>query len=454
MLNNGPISWCSQKQNCVSLSTTESEYIAASKATKEAIWLRQLLREFHQEQVKPTTIFCDNQSCIRLVHNPEYRKRTKHIDISYHFIRDQFQKHAIDLLYVCSNDQAADIFTKALPPERYRRLRSQLGLFETTKCSSVITYQTINKAIPQCHLKVSKATISEGRKLIKILQSAVTIYIEDFKTYLHRRTLKIPWTDMVTNNQVLDQMGTELQLIKFIKQRTLAGHVISSCRAVRPLLREVFASCEVPLDLQAWLFGVGLHPEAVKPTRVVIRGVQGVAETGSMVLSQGVTVESRQTAMLKSKVWGKKVGLQLQGNDPCVRGQMPKMAFQCGGKQTFWGHLRRVEDAEIEKSSSVVRNKEDTEAESKGDRIHHSEAQRKGDEVKDPQTAIKGNESVNNSRATSENAEEVKDSEEETKASEFEDSKEAGEVKYSRTDKAKVGKKVIGTIAGYLPQLK
>ncbi|UYV68375.1 hypothetical protein LAZ67_5004134 [Cordylochernes scorpioides] len=119
MLNNGPISWCSQKQNCVSLSTTESEYIAASKATKEAIWLRQLLRELHQEQVKPTTIFCDNQSCIRLVHNPEYHKRTKHIDISYHFIRDQFQKHAIDLLYVCSNDQAADIFTKALPPERF-----------------------------------------------------------------------------------------------------------------------------------------------------------------------------------------------------------------------------------------------------------------------------------------------------------------------------------------------
>ncbi|UYV60408.1 hypothetical protein LAZ67_1001058 [Cordylochernes scorpioides] len=136
ILNNGPISWCSQKQNCVSLSTTESEYIADSKATKEAIWLRQLLRELHQEQVNPTTIFCDNQSCIRLVHSPEYHKRTKHIDILYHFIRDHFQKHAIDLLYVCSNDQAADMFTKALPPERYRRLRSQLGLFETTKGSS------------------------------------------------------------------------------------------------------------------------------------------------------------------------------------------------------------------------------------------------------------------------------------------------------------------------------
>ncbi|UYV67550.1 hypothetical protein LAZ67_5001174 [Cordylochernes scorpioides] len=133
-----PTQSAGQKQNCVSLSTTESEYIAASKATKEAIWLRQLLLELHQEQVKPTTIFCNNQSCIRLVHNPEYHKRTKHIDISYHSIRDHFQKHAIDLLYVCSNDQAADLFTKALPPERYRRLRSQLGLFETTKCLSEV----------------------------------------------------------------------------------------------------------------------------------------------------------------------------------------------------------------------------------------------------------------------------------------------------------------------------
>ncbi|UYV60351.1 hypothetical protein LAZ67_1000907 [Cordylochernes scorpioides] len=151
--------------NCVSLSTTESEYIAASKATKEAIWLRQLLRELHQEQVKPTTIFCDNQSCIRLVHNPEYHKRTKHIDISYHFIRDQFQKHAIDLLYVCSNDQAADIFTKALPPERYRRLRSQLGLFETTKCLLVFNrnltpWKVVKRMLTVSHFLVSTSSDS------------------------------------------------------------------------------------------------------------------------------------------------------------------------------------------------------------------------------------------------------------------------------------------------------
>ncbi|UYV63214.1 hypothetical protein LAZ67_2003462 [Cordylochernes scorpioides] len=170
MLNNGPISWCSQKQNCVSLSTTESEYIAASKATKEAIWLRQLLRELHQEQVKPTTIFCDDQICIRLVHNPEYHKRTKHIDISYHFIRDHFQKHAIDLLYVCANDQAADIFTKALPPEKYRR--SQLGLFETTRCSSEFnTYANQFDEICQQRnlrrLKLYHTNIAELFKTIK-----------------------------------------------------------------------------------------------------------------------------------------------------------------------------------------------------------------------------------------------------------------------------------------------
>ncbi|UYV77236.1 hypothetical protein LAZ67_15000205 [Cordylochernes scorpioides] len=133
MLNNGPISSCSQNR-IVCLCQQQNLNIAASKATKEAIWLRQLLRELHQEQIKPTTIYCDNQSCIRLVHNPEYHKGTKHIDIPYHLIRDQFQKHAIGLLYVCTNAQAADIFTNALPPERYRRLRSQLGRYpQSTK---------------------------------------------------------------------------------------------------------------------------------------------------------------------------------------------------------------------------------------------------------------------------------------------------------------------------------
>ncbi|UYV70889.1 hypothetical protein LAZ67_8000994 [Cordylochernes scorpioides] len=78
---------------------------------------------------------------IRLVHNPKYHKRTKYIDISYHFIRDQFQNHAIYLFYVCTNAQAADIFTKALPPEKFIKQRSQLGLFETTKCLLVATHQ-------------------------------------------------------------------------------------------------------------------------------------------------------------------------------------------------------------------------------------------------------------------------------------------------------------------------
>ncbi|UYV62737.1 hypothetical protein LAZ67_2001760 [Cordylochernes scorpioides] len=186
MLNNGPISWCSQKQNCVSLSTTESEYIAASKATKEAIWLRQLLRELHQEQVKPTTIFCDNQSCIRLVHNPEYHKRTKHIDISYQFIRDQFQKHAIDLLYVCSNDQAADIFTKALPPERYRRLRSQLGLFETTKCLLGKPY------IPQLYNIVlcKVIDISNGTCKCQIIGTENNLYNSPFIGIIRKEFIK------------------------------------------------------------------------------------------------------------------------------------------------------------------------------------------------------------------------------------------------------------------------
>ncbi|UYV83455.1 hypothetical protein LAZ67_23001090 [Cordylochernes scorpioides] len=188
MLNNEPISWCSQKQNRVSLSTTESEYIAASKATKEAIWLRQLLRELHQEQVKPTTIFCDNQSCIRLVHNPEYHKITKHIDISYHFVRDHFQKHAIDLLYVCSNDQAADIFTKALPPERYRRLRSQLGMTPVrarfTKAFNELETEIKKKEVKKADVEKILRRLQTHHEKLSILNMRMEEYEDNFSNIM------------------------------------------------------------------------------------------------------------------------------------------------------------------------------------------------------------------------------------------------------------------------------
>ena len=85
-IGNNAITWSSQRQRLMTLSTTESEYVAAATAAKEVIWLRLLLSDLGCECKNATELYVDNQSAIRLVRNPEFHKRTKHIDIKYHFI--------------------------------------------------------------------------------------------------------------------------------------------------------------------------------------------------------------------------------------------------------------------------------------------------------------------------------------------------------------------------------
>jgi len=89
-INNQIISWCSQKQDIVSLSSTEAEYIALAAGAKECMWLRKFLGELGVEQETPTKIFVDNTSAIRLAENPEFHKRSKHIDVRFHFTRFRF----------------------------------------------------------------------------------------------------------------------------------------------------------------------------------------------------------------------------------------------------------------------------------------------------------------------------------------------------------------------------
>lgn len=127
-LSNGPITWMSKRQACVSLSTAEAEYIAASLAVKESVWIKKLLCDLGYAH-NPVPIYIDNQFTIKLVRNPEFHCRTKHIDIKFHFIREKYQNREIDVMYVCTRDQIADLFTKALPKERFKNLTSEMGLF-------------------------------------------------------------------------------------------------------------------------------------------------------------------------------------------------------------------------------------------------------------------------------------------------------------------------------------
>lgn len=132
-LSNGPVTWCSQKQSAVSTSTTEAEYIAASTAVKEILWLRQLLQDIDESEIceEGVKLFIDNQSAIKLIKNPVFHKRTKHIDVRYHFIREKYDDKSVIIEYVKSEEQLADIFTKALPRAKFEKLRELLNIKET-----------------------------------------------------------------------------------------------------------------------------------------------------------------------------------------------------------------------------------------------------------------------------------------------------------------------------------
>ena len=109
-------------------STAEAEYVAAAITTCQAIWLRRILEDLGEKQTESTPIFCDNKSAIAISKNPIFHGRTKHIDIKYHFIHEAQSNGEIELQYCKTEDQVADIFTKALPPTKFEALRSMLGV--------------------------------------------------------------------------------------------------------------------------------------------------------------------------------------------------------------------------------------------------------------------------------------------------------------------------------------
>jgi hypothetical protein len=87
MVDGGAVSWSSKKQELVTLSTAEAEYVAATHAAKEAMWMCKLIGEIFRPLTSPTTLFSDSKSAIALAQDGHYHARTKHIDLRYHYIR-------------------------------------------------------------------------------------------------------------------------------------------------------------------------------------------------------------------------------------------------------------------------------------------------------------------------------------------------------------------------------
>jgi hypothetical protein len=102
----------------VSLSTTEAEYVAVASCCAQLLWMRQTLKDYGVIFGK-VPLLCDNESAIKIAHNPVQHNKTKHIEIRHHFIRDHVNRGKIDLSYVGTNEQLADIFTKPLDEARF-----------------------------------------------------------------------------------------------------------------------------------------------------------------------------------------------------------------------------------------------------------------------------------------------------------------------------------------------
>ena len=116
--NRGAISWGSRLQATVALSSSEAEYMALTAATQEAIHLRQLLADLGISISNSTIIYEDNVGCIAMSSNPVFHKRTKHIAIKYHFVRERVESGEVNVKYVPTNQQLADILTKPLSKQK------------------------------------------------------------------------------------------------------------------------------------------------------------------------------------------------------------------------------------------------------------------------------------------------------------------------------------------------
>jgi hypothetical protein len=126
------VSWFSRKQKSVALSSVEAEYTAASQSSYEALWLCKLLVGLFGVHLRPTMIYCDNQSCIKLSENPVFHDRSNHIKIRYHFIWDYVHRGAVELQYISTDEQVVDILTKALGKGKFVFFRDKLGVVSNT----------------------------------------------------------------------------------------------------------------------------------------------------------------------------------------------------------------------------------------------------------------------------------------------------------------------------------
>nr|GFB91747.1 copia protein [Tanacetum cinerariifolium] len=160
------VSWSSKKQDCTALSTAKAEYVSLSACCAQVLWMRTQLTDygFHFDKIP---IYCDSKSAIAISCNLVQHSRTKHIAVRYHYIKEHVEKGTIELYFVKTDYQLADIFTKALPVDRFnflvRRLARAGGIYPgTLPLDRVEVLGVIEKGIVQTEMELELEQSQQG----------------------------------------------------------------------------------------------------------------------------------------------------------------------------------------------------------------------------------------------------------------------------------------------------
>ena len=122
------VTWTSQKQKVMAISSCEAEYVAAAAAMCQGVWLSRLLADLTGRSVEKFQLLIDNKSTIALSKNPVHHVRSKHIDIKYHYIRQCIEEGKVEVDHIGTDNQLADILTKALGRVRFVEMWEKLGV--------------------------------------------------------------------------------------------------------------------------------------------------------------------------------------------------------------------------------------------------------------------------------------------------------------------------------------
>ncbi|GJZ22729.1 ribonuclease H-like domain-containing protein [Tanacetum coccineum] len=128
LLNNSFVSWKSKKQNTLSKSSTEIEYMALAAVTSEVIWILKILKDLQVEKLLLVSLYCDSNSAIKIAVNPVFHERTKHLEIDLHLVREKILKGVVKTVKVDSANQIADILTKGLDIVQHLKLVKRLSM--------------------------------------------------------------------------------------------------------------------------------------------------------------------------------------------------------------------------------------------------------------------------------------------------------------------------------------